>query len=92
MQSEKSIEAYLVRKVKEAGGRAYKFTSPSRRGVPDRIILMPGGRALFVEVKKPGGKLSPLQQKEIRDLRLFGHSVSVVDCKDDVDFFIKLLK
>lgn len=53
---EKEIEAHLVRRVKEAGGIAYKFTSPQRRSVPDRLVLMPGGRALFVECKRPGAK------------------------------------
>ena len=52
---EAEIEARLVRGVKEAGGLCYKFVSPGNPGVPDRLILLPGGRILFVELKTPGG-------------------------------------
>lgn len=38
---EKTIEAYLVHKVKAIGGVAEKFTSPNRRSVPDRIVWLP---------------------------------------------------
>lgn len=83
MQSEKSIEAHLVKKTKERGGRAYKFTSPSRRGVPDRVVVLPGGKIAFVEVKRPGEKPTPLQRKEIKFLRDLGQQVFVLDCKED---------
>lgn len=47
------IERHLVNEVKKAGGIAYKFTSPGRRGVPDRIVLLPNGKIIFVECKAP---------------------------------------
>ena len=59
---EKQIEAYLVRRVKELGGVAYKFTSPAHRGVSDRIVCMPDGSTWFVELKASGGRLSELQK------------------------------
>lgn len=78
--TEKQVEAKLVAAVKRAGGVAYKFSSPSRRGVPDRIVVLPGGRPVFVEVKRPGGKLSPLQERELRILgEQLGQPTAVVD-------------
>ena len=59
---EKHIEAYLVRRVKELGGVAYKFTSPANRGVADRVVCLPDGSTWFIEVKAPTGRLSPLQR------------------------------
>lgn len=60
--SEKEIELHFVKSVKALGGFAYKFRSVSQRGVADRIACMPNGEAWFVELKKPGGKLSALQE------------------------------
>ena len=51
---EKIIEKKLVKAVKEAGGIASKFISPGFDGMPDRIVLLPGGVMGFVEVKAPG--------------------------------------
>ena len=50
---EKAIEAQLVQATKHRSGLALKFTSPGMAGVPDRILLMPGGRAAFAELKAP---------------------------------------
>jgi hypothetical protein len=59
---EKEIELHFVKSVKALGGFAYKFRSVSQRGVADRIACMPNGEAWFVELKKPGGRLSALQE------------------------------
>ncbi|MDI5754298.1 VRR-NUC domain-containing protein, partial [Salmonella enterica subsp. enterica serovar Montevideo] len=48
-ERENLIEKHLVAEVKKAGGVAYKFISPGHRSVPDRIVLLPGGRIVFVE-------------------------------------------
>jgi hypothetical protein len=79
---ESVIEANLVKQVKAAGGTAYKFTSPGRRGVPDRLVLLPGGRTVFVECKAPGGIPRPDQQREHNRLRALGFSVVVLDSKN----------
>ena len=50
---EKTIEKKLADAVKGRGGLAPKFTSPGFDGMPDRIVLLPGGRMAFVEVKAP---------------------------------------
>ena len=67
--TEKQLEEKLVKAVKNRGGIAYKFTSPSRTGVPDRLVVLPGGKIGFVEVKKPKkGKLSKIQKRELKKL------------------------
>ena len=58
---EKSVEQKLVRAVRVAGGIAPKFVSPGFDGMPDRIVILPGGKIGFVEVKAPGKKPRPLQ-------------------------------
>lgn len=85
MEREKDIEAYLVRRVKELGGVAYKFVSPGHAGVPDRLVCLPGGYQCFVELKAPGKKPRPLQEVEIRKLRDLGFRADVIDCREGVD-------
>ncbi|HCU0880056.1 VRR-NUC domain-containing protein [Morganella morganii] len=76
------IERHLVNEVKKAGGIAYKFVSPGRRAVPDRLILLPGGKVIFVECKAPGEKPRPDQLREHARLFALGHQVIVLDGKD----------
>lgn len=78
---ERDVEAALVRETGKRGGRALKFVSPGLSGVPDRIILLPGGRCAFVELKRPGGKMRPLQEKRKRQLEELGFCVFCVDKK-----------
>jgi hypothetical protein len=59
---ESEIETYFVWTVERMGGKAYKFASPSQRGVADRIACLPNGQTWFVELKTKGGRLSPLQK------------------------------
>ena len=77
--NEKIIERKLVKKAKNMGGLALKFISPGYDGVPDRIVLFPGGRIAFVEVKAPGKTLRPLQIRRKRQLELLGFKVYVLD-------------
>ncbi len=76
---EKFIEEKLKKAVKEKGGLCLKFVSPGFDGVPDRIILMPGGIMAFAELKAPGKKLRPLQERRKRQLESLGFSVFCID-------------
>ena len=89
---ESQIEARLVRGVKALGGRAYKFVSPGNTGVPDRLVVLPGGRIIFVELKTDVGKLSPMQIRQIDFLRSRGVPVRVLYGMEAVEEFLKGLK
>ncbi len=82
---EKSIEAYLRDRVRDLGGRAYKFVSPGNAGVPDRLILLPGARILFVELKAQGRKSSPIQTVQQSRIASLGFDVRVIDSFAQVD-------
>ena len=79
MVSEKSIEQKLRMETKKMGGWAVKFSSPGLDGMPDRLVLFPGGKLGFVELKAPGKKPRPLQLKRKRMLERLGFPVYVVD-------------
>ena len=87
--NEKEIEQYLVKRVKEIGGRAYKFVSPGNAGVPDRLVCLPGGHATFVELKGPAGRLTKLQEAQIRKLDMLGHTTFILNSTEAVDRFIQ---
>lgn len=88
---ESAIEKYLTRRVKEAGGLSWKFTSPSLIGVPDRIVVMPGNKVYFVEVKQLGEALRSSQERRAADLRARGCQVYILDSTDAVDFFMAVI-
>ena len=81
---ESQLEQKLVSHITKLGGIAYKFSSPNRRSVPDRLCVMPNGRAFFVELKAEGKAPTPLQQHEHETLRALGHTVLVIDNVGDV--------
>lgn len=85
---EKNVESYLVREVEKKGGQAFKFNS-TKSGMPDRLILMPGGKAYFVEMKAPGEKPRPLQEKRISELRKLGFRVDVIDTVEKIFKFVE---
>jgi len=85
---ESELESRFVREVKRIGGRAPKWTSPGTRGVPDRIVLLPGGRTIYVELKAPGKPLKPLQKWWAKILRGMDHRVYKIDSHEDIDQFI----
>lgn len=83
---EREIEAYLVKRVKEIGGEIRKVQWIGRRGAPDRFVLTPGSRPNFwVELKAPGKKLQPHQQREIERMQHFDEIVHVIDSFELVD-------
>ena len=76
---ERTIEQTLVREVKRAGGIAPKFTSPGTAGMPDRLIILPGGHICFVELKAPGKTPRPLQVRQMDRLTQLGCMVRTLD-------------
>ena len=86
---EKEIEKFLVREVKKLGGLCYKWVSPGNAGVPDRIVLIPNRPAMFVELKTDKGKLSRLQEVQIKKLRNINNQVYILHGLKEVKEFIK---
>lgn len=86
---EKDLERRLTQGVKKLGGKAYKFVSPGNAGVPDRLLVMPGGRVAFVELKAADGRLSPCQKIRIAELKRLGADVEVLRGLEDVDRFLR---
>lgn len=81
---EKQIEQKLVRAVKAAGGIALKFVSPGYDGMPDRLVLLPGRKIAFVEVKAMGCQPRPLQIRRHVLLRQLGFLVYVLDDEERI--------
>lgn len=81
---EKTIEKKFTDAVRRCGGLALKFVSPGFNGVPDRLVLLHGGRIAFCELKAPGKKPRPLQARRIAQLRLLGFRVYVVDSVEKI--------
>lgn len=90
---EKDIEKKVCDYAKSLGILVYKFTSPARRSVPDRLFIMPGGRGVFfIEFKRRGQKPTPAQHVEIEKIRERGIGVVVADNVHEgkccVDFYM----
>lgn len=72
---EKDIESKVCQYARERGLLVYKFTSPQRAAVPDRLFIRPDGLVFFVEFKREGQRPTPAQSREHE--RLIGHCVPV---------------
>lgn len=79
---EKQIEAVVCEYAKVRGLLVYKFTSPARAAVPDRLLVCPDGRVFFIEFKREGQKPTPAQEREHDRLRRHRINVFVVDNVD----------
>ena len=82
---EREIELKLRKAATDRGGLCLKFTPQSWAGAPDRLVLLPGGRMGFVEVKAPGQCPRPLQVRRHSQLAELGYVVLVLDDPDRVD-------
>lgn len=91
MEAERTVEQALKRMVEKAGGCCYKFTSPSRAGVPDRIVVL-RGRIVFVELKANGEKPRALQRAVARAIRKAGGRVYCLSSVEQVTRFVKTLR
>lgn len=90
--NEKTIERKLVKTAKNMGGIALKFVSPGFDGVPDRIVLFPGGCAGFVELKSPGKTMRPLQVRRKRRLESLGFKVFCVDGTEQIEEVLNAIR
>ena len=86
--SEKALEAELRERCKALGWMCIKLTSQYQRGLPDRLILMPGGRVCFAEIKTTGKKPTALQRLTHERIRALGYRVEVVDTTESLDNLI----
>ena len=89
---ERDIEKHLVQQVTKLGGKAYKWSSPANRAVPDRICCLPKSLIKLVECKATGREPTPLQWKVIKSLRDLNHEVFVVDSKENINILIEVWK
>lgn len=87
--SEQKIEEQLVKAVRGQNGLCLKINSTSMTGLPDRLLLLPGGKLAFVEVKRPGGKPRPIQVKRMNDLKQLGFYCYVLDRLEDIQSIIE---
>jgi hypothetical protein len=87
---ELEIERHFVWTVERMGGVTYKFTSPGRKGVADRIACLPDGSTWFVELKTKGGRLSPLQKMFAADMAALNQKYACLWTKEQVDEFATL--
>lgn len=76
---EKDIESKVCEYARSKGVLAYKFTSPARAAVPDRLFIAPDGRVWFCEFKRGGQKPTPAQEREHDKLRTQKVNVFVID-------------
>ena len=88
---EREIEQYFIRRVREAGGIQRKFVSPGHKGVPDRICCFPFGRFALVELKAPGKKLRPDQEREFAKWQAVGCIPWKIDSRESVEVFIEYM-
>lgn len=90
---EKTVEAYLRREVKKAGGLCEKHVSPGQKGVPDRLVTWPSdtggpGRMHLIETKAPDGALSGPQKRDHRRRLSYGVMVKVIWTKEQVNLYV----
>ena len=89
---ERDIEVLLREGVKQLGGKAYKWVSPGNAGVPDRIVILPGGKVIFVELKQENGRLTRLQKVQQETLHRMGAVTVTLRGAEDVKTYLDVLK
>ena len=85
---ESVIEREFVKAVRKAGGTAYKLTSQTANGLPDRLVLFPPAKTVFVELKAPGKMMRPLQRKRRYQLMKLGFPVLCIDRRRQIEPFL----
>lgn len=90
---EKELEIKFKKQVEKYGAKVWKFVSPGKAGVPDRIILTPDGECLFAEIKRPGDRPRKLQEHVMKEIADLGFAVWLIDSEEDIygfcDMYLK---
>lgn len=86
---ESSIEKSVVKWAKLRGIDSVKMEIQSYVGLPDRLFLVPGGKPLFMELKRPGSKAREIQRYAMNTLKQKGYDVVVCDNRDDAIFHLE---
>lgn len=89
---EKEIEKKFRDAVRAEGGKAYKFVSPGNAGVPDRLVILPGGVVGFVELKARGNIPTKLQEHQMSRIRRMGCFACVLDRVEDIPGVISAIR
>ena len=89
---EKDIETYVREKVERMGGKVLKWVCPGNKGVPDRIVLVPGGLICFAEFKDAGEKPRPLQKWWRKELRKLGFRAVIIEGMAEARLFVDILE
>ncbi len=89
MIKERDVERYFKAQLERRGALVFKFVSPGQIGVPDRVVLLPGGRVVFAEMKAPGEKPRPLQRAVFARMARAGHPVYIIDSREAVKKFME---
>lgn len=86
---ERDIERKLTHEVEKRGGLSFKWTSPGQTGVPDRIVILPGGRIWFAELKTDTGRTTAVQEYQQKRLRDAGCNVITIHGEKELNEWIK---
>ena len=88
---EETVESYYLKAIAEAfpGSETVKYEV--RRGEPDRLTLLPGGKAIFVELKRPNKHPRPEQERALERKRKLGFDAHYANTKEKVDALIAYL-
>ena len=89
---ERDVESRLVSSLKKIGLQCLKFDPTNCVGMPDRMILLPDARVIWVEVKTDSGHLEEIQKLRHQELKRLGHRVEVVWSAEDADRLIEEIK
>jgi len=92
MLSEKAIENKFKKEIEKIGGRCEKLSAAYQSGLPDRLVLLPGGLVFFVELKREGGRISPLQKVK-RDMVIrLGHNYLLLEGENGLRECLDIIK
>lgn len=91
-RTEASFERAFARACERANLATLKLTLRGQAGWPDRLVLVPGGRPVFVELKRRGERLRALQERRAHDLRMLGYAVITLVDEDSLSHSLELVR